>query len=570
MSTGIGIGISPVLIPTGVASGAAATAYLLDEDFTTPKSAPLTSPRTAEPGPGTGTIVDTGNLLSISGGALVWPATGATGDPLITWGVQTRVAGKLVIAEITNKVNNYSARVGWGTTVSYPRDGFRFKSGLVLEVEVGAQAKQIGTYTVDSSYNFLVMMRTTGWYYYVKGGSEFPNWTLVWVDDTQTGSEYPAISQAGASTNYTCDFIRIPDLTTENLPKEMIYDTFTRDDGAPGNTETTGPDSQAVTAYAWAGNGTIDTNAMKVTPSLGAELVTNGGFEGTYDTEDTNIDIAPSWNARSLDVGVDTASEETTLIHGGSSAQKFVVDATNEGVANAVTISIPANAWFRMGVWARGTGAQVIKFTSEFGRVAFNPPSAISIDATYAEKIVTVLHGTVADDRFGVLSGTGAGTYYIDDFTVKTIDLDTCVALLSYDQDDVWAAIDPTITDDTQAGLILRSSATSTLSGASYLHVYYNRVDGKIYVDQVAAGTPTNLSSTTATYSATARLVAWLSGTDLRVYYNEAFVVAETVTDSGNTIHGAFATDAATSWSEIQIVPVEDSTLGTQFDLYIP
>ena len=55
----------------------------------------------------------------------------------------------------------------------------------------------------------------------------------------------------------------------------------------------------------------------------------------------------------------------------------------------------------------------------------------------------------------------------IESFSAKEIDLDTCVALLSYDQDDVWVHIDPTITDETQAGLILRSSATSTLSGAS-------------------------------------------------------------------------------------------------------
>ena len=64
--------------------------------------------------------------------------------------------------------------------------------------------------------------------------------------------------------------------------------------------------------------------------------------------------------------------------------------------------------------------------------------------------------------------------------------------------------------------------------------------------------------------------MCWLSGTDLRVYYNEAFVVAETITDSGNTIHGAFATDEDTSWAEVQCVPVENATLDTQFDQYIP
>ncbi len=164
----------------------------------------------------------------------------------------------------------------------------------------------------------------------------------------------------------------------------------------------------------------------------------------------------------------------------------------------------------------------------------------------------------------------GATTALDANNKVKLIDLDSTIAALSYDQDDVWVSAPLTITDRTQAGLILRSSATSTLSGASYLHVYCNRIDGKIYVDQVAAGTPTNLTSFAFTYSAGTRLVAWLSGTSLRVYYNEAHLATVVVTDSGNTIHGAFATDSATSWSEIQVVPVEDATLGTQFDLYIP
>lgn len=45
-------------------------AYLLRDEFTTTEAAPLTSPRTMEPGPGTLTIVDTESIISIDHGAL--------------------------------------------------------------------------------------------------------------------------------------------------------------------------------------------------------------------------------------------------------------------------------------------------------------------------------------------------------------------------------------------------------------------------------------------------------------------------------------------------------------------
>ena len=47
--------------------------YLLHDEFTTAESAPLTSPRTCEPGPGLGAAVDTAPVLSIAGGALLFP-----------------------------------------------------------------------------------------------------------------------------------------------------------------------------------------------------------------------------------------------------------------------------------------------------------------------------------------------------------------------------------------------------------------------------------------------------------------------------------------------------------------
>jgi hypothetical protein len=56
--------------------------YLLQDLFTTDDAAPMTSPRTCEP-TGALTVVDTTNLMSISGGKLVWTGRNAQSDPMV-------------------------------------------------------------------------------------------------------------------------------------------------------------------------------------------------------------------------------------------------------------------------------------------------------------------------------------------------------------------------------------------------------------------------------------------------------------------------------------------------------
>jgi hypothetical protein len=54
----------------------------LKDQFTTDDAAPMTSPRTCEP-TGALTVVDTTNLMSISGGKLVWTGRNAQSDPMV-------------------------------------------------------------------------------------------------------------------------------------------------------------------------------------------------------------------------------------------------------------------------------------------------------------------------------------------------------------------------------------------------------------------------------------------------------------------------------------------------------
>jgi hypothetical protein len=45
--------------------------FLFDDEFTTTQAAPLGTPRTCEPGPGSWAVTDTNNLLSVASGELV-------------------------------------------------------------------------------------------------------------------------------------------------------------------------------------------------------------------------------------------------------------------------------------------------------------------------------------------------------------------------------------------------------------------------------------------------------------------------------------------------------------------
>jgi hypothetical protein len=56
--------------------------YLLKDLFTTDDDAPMTTPRTCEP-TGTLTVVDTTNLMSITGSKLVWTGRNAAADPMV-------------------------------------------------------------------------------------------------------------------------------------------------------------------------------------------------------------------------------------------------------------------------------------------------------------------------------------------------------------------------------------------------------------------------------------------------------------------------------------------------------
>lgn len=220
--------------------------YTLNDQFTADRAAGSVNGTSAEPTGGTRTVVDTNSKLSITGGRLSFATGNATGDGL-WYGSTTRASGLVYLGTI-----NLSA--------GYPSFGFDTNqsggigdsnmilstgSTIYLDVLGGVNAGTLGSGT----YQVAIVLRGTGSYYYIKGET-FTNWTLLWIKSTgSTATLYPAFTSLVSTFVGTADNIRIPTATW--LPTPLAYDTFTRADGAIGNSETTGPDSQTTPSLAW-------------------------------------------------------------------------------------------------------------------------------------------------------------------------------------------------------------------------------------------------------------------------------------------------------------------------------
>ena len=192
--------------------------FLLRDDFINADSAPVTSPRTCEPGPGTLTFTDTENKCSVSGGALVingGKSSPEWGDPGLWGAALTREAGlatafKVSVAAaggdyLTAGFDNNQSGIG--------QDQTYLGTTNQLIAYNAAASLSAATYADDTEYQTVVIARETGAFHFVKGGV-FTDWTLLYVDGrNSTASIYPAI----ACYNHvaTIDTIRVARLPGE-------------------------------------------------------------------------------------------------------------------------------------------------------------------------------------------------------------------------------------------------------------------------------------------------------------------------------------------------------------------
>lgn len=220
--------------------------FLFNDTFTTAESAPIVTPRTCEPGPGTMTVTDTGNILSLSGGKLVVNGTNAAYGRT---GVQTLAAGLCFKTEAARISGTTYARMAVqnGSTISVAVNDMVFYAANQVDI------KDSG-YGVPSAYNSIgskqyCIMRGDGRCFWIVDS------TLVWISKTPlTSALYGYIGANSGPVNNTFDSFCVCQLPAPWNSDTGIATGYT---ASPASGATLTHEADAIIEVAW----TATTNA---------------------------------------------------------------------------------------------------------------------------------------------------------------------------------------------------------------------------------------------------------------------------------------------------------------------
>jgi lysophospholipase L1-like esterase len=178
---------------------------LFYDSFTRDEASPMASPRLAEPGPGTITLIQAdGTFSSYLGRCYVSPqTTAAWGDLRMTGDSVRRSAGRTVMGYLryTNAPGSFS--FGWDSVNSGEVDScnIRVSSSVGSCCANGAWIAWQGLYPVPGScdYEFAVVLQATGSFMLVKGGNIYRDWTLGWAEKASNAATlWPAFESYSA------------------------------------------------------------------------------------------------------------------------------------------------------------------------------------------------------------------------------------------------------------------------------------------------------------------------------------------------------------------------------------
>lgn len=221
---------------------------LLSDQFTTNASAPLTSPRTCEPGPSTITIVDTENKLSIASSALSCSGgktSPAHGDPGMYGASQARAAGRAFLASILTNSNN--TQIGWHNAGSgrVTFEAFYFGGSLIHQ----PSDQSVGSYSAATTYTVAFIQRAAGCFLLISGGAfaTFPSMTMIWIDAALTTTPlFPAWSNFNSAV--TMDDWRVQDLAA---PWTTKFGAATSSNATPTTGATGTQEVDAFVEFTW-------------------------------------------------------------------------------------------------------------------------------------------------------------------------------------------------------------------------------------------------------------------------------------------------------------------------------
>jgi len=268
--------------------------WLLRDEFSDTRAAGAVNGTPATPGPGTRTVTDTGNVLSVGGGLITCALPTGIGDPRYFLDALARAAGMVGIARRFNGASRLYFGFDDGVDGVPVRNAFYQQ---ITDLLVYPGSVTVAGAVLSTDYDLAIVLRTTGAYYFIRGGT-FAAWTLLWIDSTMADATvYVGVGWRTALG--TVDAIRVPDALW--LPMPLAYDIFARADGALGSSEIWGPDNQIVTARVW--NNRVGTTLVATTAAQASALV-GGVAIATVNTGTVNAITGATLTRAGNEVGV--------------------------------------------------------------------------------------------------------------------------------------------------------------------------------------------------------------------------------------------------------------------------
>ncbi|MBK7179770.1 MAG: hypothetical protein IPH82_21760 [Chloroflexi bacterium] len=282
------------------------------------------------------------------------------------------------------------------------------------------------------------------------------------------------------------------------------------------------------------------------TPTLGSELLTDPGLEGTY----------TSGKANALTKTGSPTLTESADAHGGVKAQQFV----GVAIANAVywaAAAATAGNWYQFSIYGKrtaGTQGNVGMGIYLNAAQPFDSPFRAITSATYTQhKMAIIATSTDLAFRYAArqLGANASDTVIVDDGAYKVITRSTVYTLAEMEAADTTVKIQPSaIVDGTLFGMVLRASATTDPDNCIYVMLRLNEVIGTIMyisvVKKIGSTYTRVLNETTQTIVSDGWLEARMSGSTVQIFYNDVQKGSDlTIADAellDNTIHGMFST----------------------------
>lgn len=145
---------------------------------------------------------------------------------------------------------------------------------------------------------------------------------------------------------------------------------------------------------------------------------------------------------------------------------------------------------------------------------------------------------------------------FTDNLSLRKLPFNALIRCVIAGDTDTLARVKLTITDEFQGGLVVSLDDPDTPQNC--IHVWYDRIDNKVYAREMVSGTwqADALAGVAATYSAGAYLEVRRIGDSVYVFYNGTYVgsFTTTVPDTGDYA-GVFLTDADSYVEDFQVFP---------------